>query len=129
MNKAQREQLKKDWLALQRACESSSEATGLLDRAFKALRKVEQTHRKWTIFPGCDKPGAYQVSLSDVTRIMILVHVSTKARYKLTWIEAAACREDILCARALREKLELMKKWPFEEKGPLTTKMDMKDYR
>jgi hypothetical protein len=128
MNKAQRDQLKKDWSALSFAADSLSETKNLLKEALRFLVKAERIRRTCTIFPGCREPGAYPTSVLDTAKVIILVNMANKSRYKLTWLEAATCRKDILCARALREKLDSMKRWPFRLTGPETAKLDVKDY-
>lgn len=129
MNKAQRDQLKKDWSALETSVNSSSEASDLLRRALSSSQREERTHRKCVVPHDGREPGVYPATIMEVSQIMILVHLHTKPRFKLTWLEAAACREDILYTRALREKLDSMKRWPFKLTGPETAKLDVKDYR
>lgn len=128
MNKTELAQLKEDWSALEVSVRSSSEAQALLKKALNFLVRTERNRRNNIIFPGCDKPGAYPASILSTAQVIILVNLTDKSRHKLTWLEAATCREDILCARALREKLDSLKRWPFRTTGPKTAKLDIKAY-
>jgi len=132
MTKEQLKQLRKDWTALERAVENSSEATRLLDRAFGVGCKEERAHRRMM------GQRTYSISVANTTRILILVHLAKDPYWQPSWLEAARTREDLLCIRALRCLLDSeirnrpvsQQKWPFQWTWDIeTAKLNTESYR
>jgi hypothetical protein len=84
------------FVALQRACESSSEADRLLTRALDAARTGERKHR--TMGRGLD---GYSQSIETAARYFVIKWFCEPGDVTDA-LQATRLREDCLCASALR---------------------------
>jgi hypothetical protein len=107
--------IRSEYAQLVRACESSSEADRLLDRAYDAALSGERRHRR-----GTGRPRA-RLSCDDTARWFILKWVCEPRAERTgnAW-RFASLREDAFLGYALRDWLDEQGRYPFSEQAEST---------
>jgi hypothetical protein len=101
--------IRSEYAQLVRACESSSEADRLLDRAYDAALSGERRHRR-----GTGRPRA-RLSCDDTARWFVLKWVAEERPERQgTALSFAFLREDAFCGYAIRDWLDKNNRYPFE---------------
>ena len=98
------------FITLERACDSSREASGLLWNAFEAALEGERLHRR----AAPSRSIRPLISAQDAARFFVIKWVCEGKTEKVTFREAAQLRPDAFLGYALRCFLDEEKRFPFE---------------